>query len=314
MAIEPGRQRSGRGARGRAAVLALAGVLAWTLQAGPAAAAPAADAGGAPRPLFGQFEWRGDVLDTEWHLPPGGAAPRAWVLVQHGFARRCANLRHAAAHLAAQAGVATLCVNADLAGAAPALARALAAWWVGPDALAPDGRRPPALAVVAGHSAGGAFAAQVGEALHGLAPERLAGALLLDPVGGEAFARALSEVGDAGRRPVRAVMAPPAPCNAHQLARPALERVQREAAAAGRVQPVAVELLTGTHVDAEGEDTEAVAVLACREGRPRPENVAALRAWALRWLQQMLAPADATAPDALAGPDPRALAPWRPLP
>lgn len=283
----------------------------WLFTAALALSAGAAAAATGPQPLFGQLEWRGESLDTEWHLPPDGAAPRAWVLVQHGFARRCANLRHTAAHLAAHAGVATLCVNADMAHAAPALAQALAQWWVGPHAVAPDGRAAPAQAVVGGHSAGGAFAAQVGAALHRLAPQRLAGALLFDPVGGQALAEALSAVGDAGRRPVRAVWAPPAPCNAQQRALPALQRVQSEARGEAQGEGPGdfgmVELASGTHVDAEGEDTEAVAVRACRQGRPRPENTAALRAWAAHWLDRMLDPAAADPGH------PAAPVPWRPL-
>jgi hypothetical protein len=43
-----------------------------------------------------------------------------------------------------------------------------------------------------------------------------------------------------------------------------------------------------THVDAEGEDSDSLAVRACREGAPRPEAVAALRRWAAEALGTML--------------------------
>lgn len=310
MVIDPRRLvRNARGHayRGMAPRHTLLGVVGLLLAGGAAAAgAPVAEPGAAPTaspvlipaPRFGQFEWQGEALDTEWHLPPGGSAPRAWVLLQHGFTRRCAHLRTTAAHLAARAHVATLCVNADVARGAPGLADALARWWAGPDAVAPDGRPPPAAWVVGGHSAGGLFAARVGVVLHAQAPQRLAGALLLDPVGGAALAEALSVVGAQGTRPVRAVMAPPVPCNAQQLALPALARVQREAADAGRAAPppgVGVVLASGTHVDAEGEDTDTLAVRACREGPPQPANIAALRAWSAHWLEAMLAQNEALA-------------------
>jgi hypothetical protein len=295
-------------------LLLAGGTTAADASAAEPATAPTASPSVMPAPRFGQFEWQGEALDTEWHLPPDGSAPRAWVLLQHGFTRRCANLRTTAAHLAARAHVATLCVNADVARGAPGLADALARWWAGPDAVAPDGRPPPAVWVVGGHSAGGLFAARVGAALHAQAPQRLSGALLLDPVGGAALAEALSRVGAQGRRPVRAVMAPPVPCNAQQLALPALARVQREAADAGRAAPppgVGVVLASGTHVDAEGEDTDALAVRACREGPPQPANVAALRAWSVHWLEAMLVPTETLA--SVSTPPTAALVPWQPL-
>jgi hypothetical protein len=43
-----------------------------------------------------------------------------------------------------------------------------------------------------------------------------------------------------------------------------------------------------THIDAEGEDTEALAVRACGEGPPQPAPVAALRRWAGDTLDTLL--------------------------
>ncbi|MFM7507733.1 MAG: serine aminopeptidase domain-containing protein [Rubrivivax sp.] len=225
---------------------------------------------------FDRLPLAGTEFDLEWHLPE--AEPRAWVLVQHGFARRCANLRGTAAALAAQ-GVATLCLNAEqgagVAGGAPALAEALARWWLSPGVRSPDGRAAPPRIVVAGHSAGGLFAARVGAAVAGQAPPRLAGAVLFDPVGDAALRQALQAMSG---RPLHATLAPPVPCNARQLARPALQ-----AAGVSLVEPPGA-----THVDAEGEDSDSVAVRACREGPPRPEAVAALRRWAAAVLDAML--------------------------
>ncbi|MCZ8173582.1 MAG: alpha/beta hydrolase [Burkholderiaceae bacterium] len=263
-------------ARRAAPVLAaLALALALALTGCVALPPPQTPPAGVTR-AFDRLPLAGAVLDAEWHLPAG--EPRAWVLLQHGFARRCANLRGTAAELAAQ-GVATLCLNADqdagVAGGAPQLAEALARWWLSPAARAPDGRAAPPRVVVAGHSAGGLFAARVGAAVAAQAPERLAGALLFDPVGGAALRQALLAM--AGR-PLHATLAPPVPCNARQLARPALQ-----AAGVALVEPPGA-----THVDAEGEDGDSAAVRACREGPPRPEAVAALRRWAAAALDAML--------------------------
>jgi pimeloyl-ACP methyl ester carboxylesterase len=222
------------------------------------------------RPQFGVFAGpEGQELDLEWHLPAGPA--RALVTLQHGFARRCAHLRGLAA-VFADSGYATLCVQADMARGAPDLAAALAQTLAAALLQPPDGRALPARVVVAGHSTGGLFAARLGAALAERAPGMLAAVLLFDPVGG-------AELGDALRRargaaavvPALALLAPPSRCNAGQRARPALE-----AAAVTRV-----DVEQGTHLDAEGGDTDAVAVWACREGAPREAAVRQLRARAL---------------------------------
>jgi hypothetical protein len=225
---------------------------------------------------FGQLSLAGADIDVEWHLP--ATEPRAWVLVQHGFARRCANLRGTAAALAAR-GVATLCLNADMAAGAPRLAEALAAWWLSPAARSPDGRAAPSRIVLAGHSAGGLFAARVGAALVVPAGDRVAGALFFDPVGGIALQTALQTMqARLGPGRLAATMAPPVRCNAAHLAMPALR-----AANVSLVFPP-----QATHVDAEGEDSETIAVRACGEGPPRPQAVTALRAWAGETLDALL--------------------------
>jgi hypothetical protein len=308
-----------RKARRRARVLGAAGVLASLLLAGCAAPPElrllraeqtGAVTPGAPTlrpPQFSQLTLAGQVLDVEWHLPASavtGASPQAWLLLQHGFTRRCANLRGTAARVAAAAPVATLCLNADMAGGNPALAQALAAWLAGPDAVAPDGSpRPPRL-IVGGHSAGALFAARVGAALidqPGNTP--LAGALLLDAVGGESLSRALVAISDGGRRPVLAVMAPPLRCNAKQLGLRALRAVRADALARGAPSPLlGVELARGTHVDPEAEDTDAVAVRACGNGWPQAAEIGALRALLQRWAGDLAAGQAPAAPQTVIGP------------
>lgn len=314
--------------RARRATAAALAALAWAAllaapaeaQAEPAAAAPSAavqdatvppvEAG--PHLVWATLDLDGTAYEAEWQFPPDrGVAPPAWVLVQHGFARRCANLRGTAAALA-RAGFVTLCLNAEMAGGNAALAAALARWWAGGEARAPDGTAPPAQALVAGHSAGAVFAARLGAELANRAPQRLAGALLWDPVGGAALGQALSEVSAQGRRPVLSVAAPPLRCNAQGLAGAALHRVAQEAAAAGRSAFVGLVLTDrATHVDPEGEDTEALAVRACGDGPPRPANVQALRAVSVAWARAALLPEGAARDAAIAAGAAALGVPWQ---
>lgn len=300
--------------RGLAWALLLSTPFAQALPAGAGAGADAAPP--ASRLAFSQLVYGGEVLDVEWQLPPlpAGAQPWAWLLLQHGFMRRCANLRHTAAHLA-QAGVATLCVNApDLSGGAPRLAAVAAAQLFGPQARAPDGHTRPDRVLVGGHSAGALFAAHLGAALHASEPRVLSAALLFDPVGGATLGEALSLVAAQGRRPVLALLAPPSKCNARHLARRALQRVADAAGTAGVAPQAWVWPPGATHVDVEAEDTEAVAVWACGDGWPRPLNVAGLRSVSQTWLQavqQGLGPAAVAdrVRDQLAQPMPAAVRP-----
>ncbi|MCI1192940.1 alpha/beta hydrolase [Calidifontimicrobium sp. SYSU G02091] len=264
-------------------------VVATALLAGcalvPPASAPPPGAGVPTAIAFGRFEFAGEALDTEWQLPAGDSA--GLVLVQHGFARRCANLRTTAQRIAAQ-GATTLCIDTGPVGDTAALADTLAAAILH-GLTAPDGRAVPPRVVVAGHSAGAAFAARVGRALAWADASRLGGAVLFDPVATGGFAANLAAIADGGRRPVYAVMAASGGCNARHNALPALQRVVDAARAAGGDGFVGVELTQGsTHVDAEGEDTDALAVLACRQGPPSPANTEALRTLAARWALDLL--------------------------
>lgn len=278
----------------------LAPVLLWALPAAQAEPPGGPPAQGSPvaatRLGYTQLDAPGGPYDVEWQLPGADAAaaalsPPTWVLLQHGFGRSCANLRGTARRLAEQ-GLSTLCINADMAAGAPAVAQALASALLASGERgfpSPDGLpTAPVRWVLGGHSAGALFAARVGAALVAAEPERVAGALLLDPVGGGDLADALLTLSAGGRRPVRAVMAAPSGCNARHLALPALLRVQAAAAAAGGDARVGVHLQgRSTHLDAEGEDTELAAVWACREGRPDPAQTAALRDLAAAWARAM---------------------------
>jgi pimeloyl-ACP methyl ester carboxylesterase len=127
---------------------------------------------------------------VEWWLPEGEAP--ALVTVHHGFARNCGAVRETARQIARR-GLMTLCVDATMAGGNPALADALAAALLA-GLITPQARVLPQAIVVSGHSAGASFAIRLGRTLAALAPERVAGAVLFDPV-------AVAACGQGGPRP-----------------------------------------------------------------------------------------------------------------
>jgi hypothetical protein len=223
-------------------------------------------------------------VSAEWHLPPPAAgAPRGLVTLQHGFMRQCHHLRGTAAAIA-RTGLATLCLNTTVTGGNPALAGSLA------DALAagqirlPDGREPPGRIVVAGFSAGAHFAVVLGARLAEVAPARVVGAVLLDPVAGRAFEPALERLSGRGERPVLSLAAKSDGCNARHNAHPALRRMAEAARAAGREDFAGVVFgERSTHMDAEGEDTDWLAFLACGRLWPDASIVSALRNLAAAW-------------------------------
>lgn len=237
-------------------------MLRWLLLAAAMCATPAwAGAARYPMPIGGE------AFEVSWTWPDG-VAPRGLVLLQHGFSRHCMHLRGSAQALA-DAGWLVMCLNAPMAGGNPRLARALAHTLAEGRWPAPDGGALPVRVVVGGHSAGAAFAARVGVALQRLAPERLAGALLFDPVG----VRVLPA------RPALAFVAPPMACNA-----------MRRDAATHRAWPW-LELVEGppdaTHMDIEGTDTDAIARRFCAPGEVQPANTQLLRERAQAWLSAL---------------------------
>lgn len=240
------------------------------------------------------LEIGGRSYAAEWALPVG--EPQALVVLQHGFTRSCANLRETTRRIARQ-GLATLCIDADMTGGNPDLADAMAVALLGPVRL-PDGRPLPQRIVVGGHSAGAAFAARLGWRLDAAAPERLAGALLLDPVPVEGFAEQLRAVSHGGQRPVLAIAAAPSGCNAEQKAMPLLRELREQALASGHNSVTDVRMGPGsTHVDAEGEDSDWLGRTIC--GTPLAVNVERLRTLAAGWAAA-LAAGQMPAPETLA--------------
>jgi pimeloyl-ACP methyl ester carboxylesterase len=227
----------------------------------------------------------GSEFGVEWSVPEEPEAA-ALVTLQHGFARRCSALRETARRIAAR-GLLTLCVDAPMAQGNPALADALATLLAN-GLLGPGGDALPHKIIVGGHSAGAAFAARLGARLNELAPQRLAGALLFDPVATEGFGADLLALSHAGERPVLAITAAASPCNAGHSAYAALRALSREAQAAGRDGFVGIELTEGsTHADVEGEGSDWLAALAC--GRPLPVNTERLRTLAALWAAEIVA-------------------------
>ena len=222
---------------------------------------------------------------AQWYLP--AAAPTAFIQVQHGFSRRCPNLLDTTREFMAQ-GLMAMCLNADMSGGNPALADALAAALVA-GLVAPDGRPVPERLIVGGHSAGGQFASRLGQQLALLAPQRLAGAVLFDPVAADgSFTTNLQAISAAGQRPVLAVSANPGPCNASNNAYPALRQVQADARAAGADGFVGAQLTAhSTHVDAEGRNSDLLAWTACLQGKPRTANTDRLQELSRTWARDL---------------------------
>jgi pimeloyl-ACP methyl ester carboxylesterase len=271
----------------------LAGALALSMGLAPAPAAagtqPAAVTAAAPPPrgVEALIDIAGQPLQARWVIPEGAA--RGMVLLQHGFTRRCAHLAGTMRHWA-EAGLAVLCLDVSGVAGAPWLPGDVAAALAGGQLKLPDGAPLPQGIVVAGHSAGASFAARVGAQLTVLAPDRLKGAVLLDPVGGPELAEALAAVSRSGTRPVRAVLAQPGPCNAGGSALGMLRSLSAAVRAATGDGFVGLRLGPGsTHVDAEGEDTTPFAVRACGQGWPQARLVLALRELGARWAAEMTA-------------------------
>ena len=245
------------------------------------------------------------LLAADWYCREQVAgAPAGIVWVQHGFSRGKHNVAGLCRQLARRTSAV---VVAPTIGSNPF---ALGGWWINGApmwravaqlfageraALARSaaqalgaGVRLPRAFVLSGHSAGGnlALAAAGGLAQAGTTNGDLRAVVLYDAVEhGGAMRGALAQLGDAGELPVLQIAAPPNSCNAFGSGTRALV-----AARPGRF--VGVQLDGGTHVDAEGSDSDWLAAMIC--GRPRPENVLAVRAIAGDWIASALsgAPSD----------------------
>jgi hypothetical protein len=227
----------------------------------------------------------GDVtFDGIWYLPQ--AVPLGFVVMEHGFSRRCENQVQTTVRVA-EMQLAVLCITAPMAGGNPALAQMLATDIANGNLRMPDGAELPAKVLAAGYSAGGVFAARLAGALVTLAPGRLQGLLMLDPVAAEGLREGMLAVSSGGARQVLAITTNPSACNAFNSAHPDLLHLSSELDGAGKNAFVGLQLIRrSSHVDFEGEDSDAPASAVC--GWPLRDNVEAARTLAAAWASDIM--------------------------
>ena len=239
----------------------------------------------------------GTAVPAGWFFPDR-SRPTGVVWLQHGFFRAAANVltlaRFIADHTGAIVVAPTITSNPFAAGGCwingPPMAAGVAALFTGrrdalqhsADAAAGHPVALPRAFVLTGHSAGGNLATSAAgyTTLPGGAVRHLKGVVLYDAVDfASAMEGALARLRGPDFRPVMQIASPPSPCNASGSGTNALL-----GARPGNF--VGVQLIGGTHIDAEGPDTDIFAMLAC--GLPRPPNVAAVRTIASDWISDAL--------------------------
>lgn len=227
----------------------------------------------------------GTSYSVDWYLPSGTAS--ALVVVEHGFSRGCGNLRDTSKRIMAN-GLMVFCMNANMAGGAPNKAEALGDALVSGTVITPDGRYVPDKIIVGGHSAGGHFASRLGWKLQQVAPNRLLGAILFDPVAAGGFTDNLVAISNGGQRPVYAITSNPSLCNQFNNAYGALKQIRNAAIANGHDGFVGLQLTSAsTHVDSEGNNTDVIGYGACLQLPPKAYNTAYLRDLSSQWAYDM---------------------------
>lgn len=227
----------------------------------------------------------GKSYSVDWYVPNGPAT--TVMLYQHGFSRGCGNHRNTSLNIMRQ-GVMVLCMNASMSGGNPSLARAYADVIASRNTFAPDGRPVPLNVIVAGHSAGGHFATEVGKRLVETGYPFLKGAVLFDPVAQSGFTNNLMAISMNGTRPVLAVTANSGVCNSFNNAYGALRQLQVFAKSAGNSSFVGVQLTANsTHVDSEGDNTDFIGYSACFNLAPKAENTGILRTLSATWVSDI---------------------------
>ncbi|QCX28037.1 hypothetical protein FCL41_11295 [Nocardioides jishulii] len=227
----------------------------------------------------------GSTYSTDWYLPQGTAS--ALMVLNHGFSRGCGNLR-GTSKAVAEKGVMVLCVNGDMTAGNPVLGRDLAAALTA-GTITPPGRALPQRIIVGGHSAGGHFAGAVGAALSRTAPQRLAGAILFDPVAAEGFSADLAAISAGGTRPVLSVAARPSVTN---LANNSFGALRDLANPYVGIQLVWKSYVLGVptggscHTDVEGEDTDFIGTAGALCS-PNSTQTARLRDFGSSWARDL---------------------------
>jgi hypothetical protein len=239
----------------------------------------------------------GTAVPAGWFFPDR-RRPTGMVWVQHGFFRAAVNVVTLAQYIAGHTGaivVAPTISSNPFADAGcwingPPMAQSVAALFAGPrgalqrsaDIAAGHHVTLPRRFVLTGHSAGGNLVTSAAgyTATPGGAIRDLRGVVLYDAVDfAGAMPAALHRLTGAASRPVLQIASPPSACNAFGSGTNALVTARPGSF-------VGVQLVGGTHVDAEGPDSDPLAMLAC--GIPRPANVVALRTIAVDWVRNAL--------------------------
>ncbi len=238
----------------------------------------------------------GTPTPADWYFPTSRQGPRGVVWLQHGFFRSNVNIVSLASYIAAHTNAIVVAPafssNPFAAGGCwingTPMHRAVAGLFATRAALqrsadAARGRHVPLprAFVLTGHSAGGnlATAAAGFTTLPGGAIGELRGVVLYDAVDYQGdMSAALARLSGRYDRPVLQIASPPSLCNAGAAGTRALV-----AARPGRF--VGVELLGGTHVDAEGPNSDPFAEWLC--GHPLTANVEAVRTIAADWITSL---------------------------
>jgi len=229
----------------------------------------------------------GTSYKVKWYLPNGAAS--ALMLVQHGFSRGCDHLTNTSKAIA-QKGIMVFCLEADMTGGNPALGNTLGGVLSARTLTPPGGRPLPARYIVGGHSAGGHFASVVGARLAADGYPDLKGAILFDGVASSGFTTNLQAISANGTRPVLQIAARPSLSNLFNNAFGALASLGADFVG---IQLVWTKYNAGVvpaggscHIDAEGENTDAIGVLGAGCS-PNSTQVSRLRDYSSTWAKDM---------------------------
>jgi len=228
----------------------------------------------------------GASYDADWYLPSGTAS--ALMLVEHGFSRSCKNLRGTSKAIA-QKGLMVVCLDEDMTAGNPALATAFGNALADRTIVPPNGKALPVKYIVGGHSAGGQFAALVGQQLTTRGYPNLKGAIMFDPVAADGFSAAVSAVSANGTRPVLSIAARPSVINLFNNSYGALNSLANGFVG---IQLVWTRITLGVptggscHIDSEGEDTDAIGVAGAL-CNPNSTQTARLRDFASTWAKDL---------------------------
>lgn len=203
----------------------------------------------------------GESHSADWYLPNGTAS--ALTVISHGFSRGCGNLRGTSKAIA-EKGIMVLCVNGDMTAGNPELAHALGDRLTARTLTPPASKPLPLRYIVAGHSAGGHFASELGARIDANGYTNFAGAILFDPVASGGFTANLEAISDHAARPVLAVTARPSVTNLFNNSAEALIGLDSNYVGIQLVwtkYTASIPSGGSCHIDVEGEDTDFIGVV-----------------------------------------------------